>query len=133
MKEQYPEHEKMKAHKRDADVIAPFLEWLFQDIRADICQHKDERYMCGTCGEIPKSQAEYDRSDGTYECGECEDEAYYLPAGYYEWRHGGIEKILANYLGIDLQKVENEKQLMLAVLRGEVTPLDEKERNEHPS
>lgn len=42
MSDKYPEHEKMKARKEEADALAPFLEWL-QDQGYEICDWNDGR------------------------------------------------------------------------------------------
>lgn len=77
MKTQTPEHDRMRLIKDEADVIAPFLEWL------------TEKYVIADWVD--------------------DDELYPV--------HAGIEKLLASYFDIDLNKIEAEKCAMLEELR----------------
>ena len=80
----YPEHEKMREVKNDADTIAAFLEWL------------EEQEMF-----VAILQDDADATEG-YRA---------VPADL------GIEKLLAKYFAIDLEKIGDEKDQMLADFR----------------
>lgn len=93
---QYPECEKMKAVHEQSQAIGQFLEWL-EGQGMSVCQRH-----------------EHSHDNGCYEAGKLEcglDEDTYYPI------YDSIEKILARHFDIDLDKVEAEKQAMLASIR----------------
>jgi len=84
----YPEHEKLKEVQDQSQIIGEFLEWLRS--KYELCEFKDECSECMDCGETVE--------------------------GYYPINFN-IEKILANYYEIDLDKLEQEKRKMLESLK----------------
>lgn len=93
----YPEHERMHKIKDKSQAIGEFLEWLGGQHMA-VCQRHEHSHDNG-CYE-----------KGKLECGLYDDTYYPI----FE----SIEKILARHFDIDLDKIEAEKQAMLASLRG---------------
>ena len=84
----YPEHEKMKEVQEDSQIIGEFLEWL-----------KSEYELCIF-------------REGIDNCLACEEEIDgYIPVSLK------IEKILADYYDIDLDKIEKEKRQMLEEIK----------------
>jgi hypothetical protein len=109
----YPEHEKLRAVQDQARKLGVFLEWLesggrwiaeYHEHNADCDEH--QRGEPPACGMIGKSRTGH----------------WYLPA-LYTWNPPGqgerIERILALYFGIDLDKLQQEKAAMLDELRAE--------------
>ena len=90
-----PELDKLIAVKEQSQKLGCFLEWLFSNGQV-LCTYKESRY--------------YD------EDGNVTDEhvvgGYCDPGGYYQVGKG-IEQILAEYFGIDLEKVNEEKSVIL--------------------
>lgn len=83
----YPEHEKMKAIKADADVISSFLEWL----------QSQKLFLAHYHMHTPDCKRN--------ECDYHSDEIVPLKLT--------IEDVLAKYLDIDLKKLSEEKEEML--------------------
>jgi len=113
----YPEHDKLRAVKSKSETIGAFIEWLESgepepgsDIRiaayhehGEQCEHAaGEPIACGMIGRSHTGK-------------------WYLPA-LYTWSPPGCcgtrtERILALYLGIDLDALSAEKDRMLDELR----------------
>lgn len=83
----YPEHEKLRAVKAQSQTIGDFLSWL------------EERDMA-VCERVPEDIDE----DGF-----SSDEEF-VPT------QKGIERLLAEYFEIDLRKISDEKDAMIAEL-----------------
>jgi hypothetical protein len=90
---EYPECEKMLAVKSKSQPIGEFIEWLR--------------------GERGIVLAKW--------CDKDEDGEDYLDSGYSRLVpvHIRIEDLLAEYFGIDLKRIEQEKRIMLSKLRDE--------------
>lgn len=88
-----PEHNKLKAISDKSQAIGDFIEWT----RASLC--------------VPHHHEDHCRSDdtGRLMCGMSE--------GEYEELRTPIRKLLADYFGIDEQRLEDEKRAMLEELR----------------
>lgn len=102
----YPEHEKLRAVQDKSQLLGYFLEWLESDGRRIAVAHEHTR----DCDPPRKG-----RDDIGRECGMLAADAltYALPP-YYTWEPPGsgprIERILAMYLGIDMDKIRAEKE-----------------------
>lgn len=86
----------MKAVQTQSQAIGEFLEWLGDE--KDICMAQRHQHTDGCLDE-----------DLEVGCGYEDDELIYV--------HIGIEKLLAEYFSIDLDKVEQEKRAMLEEIR----------------
>lgn len=84
----YPEHEKLKEVQDQSQIIGEFLEWLRG--KYELCEFKDECSECFECGEVVEG---------------------YYPIAF------NIEKILADYYDVDLNKLEQEKREMIKSLQ----------------
>lgn len=99
LKEFYPMHAKLHALDNKNQICGEFLDWL-QSSGRQICtihEHTDN------CYDEPRDG--YDYTICGYSAGE------YMPI------HISIDKLLAEYFGIDLKVLEQEKQQMLETLR----------------
>jgi hypothetical protein len=83
----YPEHVKLRAVRDQSQIIGQFLDWTQQELRAEL------RVWC----EEP----------GVYD---------YIPVTI-DGEYANIERLLARYFDIDLQKIAAEKDQMLADIR----------------
>lgn len=84
-----PELNRMKAVQSQSQAIGAFIEWLGNN-KLTICQH----------------------DDGNWHYTETGEKDYRNLEGYYPDRRN-IERILADYFEIDLDKVEKEKSALL--------------------
>lgn len=104
--EPFPEHEKMKALGERKDEIQSFIDWLIDE--QEICLAMWGRPAWGGGGRE----------------GRLKDESHLYNLEMAEhpltltFRGRGMrEKLMAAYFGIDLDKISNEKDEMLAALR----------------
>ena len=91
----YLEHEKLKALEGKNDVVAGFLEWLSAN-EFVIARYHEHTDPC------------YDDEDDRV-CGYNEDDLYPV--------RRNIESLMAEYFGISLTKLEDEKRAMLDEIR----------------
>lgn len=119
----YPEHDKLMAVKDESQTIGEFLDWLPGGTDLRVCERIVKTDCRGggiwerwTCIGGRKINDREDSDEG--ECPICHgtglvdrDEPLYLPA------HVDINKILAKFFEIDLNKLEAEKRAMLDALR----------------
>jgi len=97
----YTECEKLKKIAPQSQLIGEFLDWLQNTKHINLSQlhvHDDDCY-----------ETEDDGSEGERVCGMSTQSFYPV--------HASIEKLLAEYFKIDLNKVETEKIAMLEELR----------------
>jgi hypothetical protein len=127
----YPEHERMKAVRGESQAIGEFIDWLrseetpytiaeWEEWRAceassNIFARVDKSWHCENGRKM--GGAEHEAEDWG-ECERCEgtgrvksDDPRLYPAGI------GIEALLARYFDIDLDKINDEKDAMLAEIR----------------
>lgn len=97
----YPEHEKLEKVKDQSQAVGEFLEWLRGTDRA-ICQWQDGVTDAGRIANA-FSFSDQDLSE--------EPNKGWFPV------HDPIEKTLAEYFDIDLNKLEKEKRQMLEEIR----------------
>jgi hypothetical protein len=94
----YPEHEKLKVIAHLSQSNFDFIEWLGAEKGYRLCRAHEHTEDC-----------EPDPSRFGYTCGLSEGEYYsILPS---------IRDLLAEFHGIDLKKIESEKEAMLEELR----------------
>ncbi len=96
----------MKAVRDKSKAIGEFLEWLQQEkgVRFGKPHVHDERCQG------------WDTERGLYNPSDDENCAYW--EGEFEnFNYGSLEKLLAEYFGIDLNKIEKERRAILAFLR----------------
>lgn len=115
----YPECDKMLAVKEDSQIIGEFLDWLLNAQKKSICTQREE----GNNGVEPKwvdsetgEAVEYDYTDDLNDVIKINPEFDSWGSGYVA-DHIDIEKFLAGYFGINLDKVEEERREMLADMR----------------
>ena len=94
-----PECEKLSAVHEESQKLGLFLDWLFST-NGTLCQFRDA-VMYDEDGEITSRWSENVCSD---------------PEGFYP-NGKSIEKILAEYFEIDLNKVEKERSALLEYIR----------------
>jgi len=90
---EYPEHEKLDKVKDKSQDLGFFLDWLMNDYTL--------------CIWIESKNSIFG------------DDEIYEPSGYYSCKVD-IEKILANYFGIDYDKLMDEKEQMFKQLRAQM-------------
>jgi hypothetical protein len=102
--DKFLEHAKMKAVIAQSRTIGAFIDWLQQERepRMELCERRTFTVR-GAGGEDYETSPEWVPS--------C----------------GSVERLLAEYFGIDLKKIEDEKRQMLDELR------EAHEQNERPS
>jgi hypothetical protein len=93
MKEKYPEHEKLHKVKDLSQSCGEFLDWLQNEKFIRLCTLEDERTI-----------------------NEDEEDEEELPAGFYQINQSNTS-LLAEYFGIDPNKLEEEKRQMLDEIR----------------
>lgn len=105
----YPECEKLADTKQYSQKIGEFLEWL-EEKGVELATRHTHTKECVD----PRDQEVFEEDpdeldDDEYLCGCHEDELllYYV----------GTEKLLADFFGIDLKKVEEERRAMIEDLR----------------
>lgn len=93
----YPEHQKLQAVKDKSQAIYDFIEWLNQK----------GYHICEKVNTIENEVGKLD-----------DDEKENWKIGW-DWMQANLpmEKTLAEFFGIDLNKIENEKRAMLDLLR----------------
>lgn len=94
----YPEHEKLRAIAGESQACGEFLEWLQHQGYVMALAHRHDSDCRG--------------KDGWRLCGRREGELIHAPLP-------SIQKLLATFFGIDPEKLEDEKQAMLAELRAQ--------------
>ena len=116
---EYPEHDKLTAISDDAQICGGFVEWLREIQELHLTKWFEKRFFCTECGEVPENEV---RGNGMYSDSNaygfhknnerCDADVEYVSAGYQLERRN-IEELLAEFFGIDEQKLENEKRAML--------------------
>lgn len=94
----YPEHAKLDKVKDQSQTIGEFLEWLGTKNR-ELATYRESK-------EPPYIDID----------GELKSNEKYIPEGWYPLNYS-IEKLLAEYFEIDLNKLEKEKRQMLDEIR----------------
>jgi hypothetical protein len=107
MSEQYPEHAKLAALAGRNQEIGEFIEWLDA---AGYVLARWRPYHCLKCGEPWDSEA------GPVRCGSC-GVMWSRSGDQLLGEHRPIEVLLAEYFGIDLDRLEAEKRRMLEAIR----------------
>lgn len=108
-----PELDKMHAVKDRSQAIGEFLEWLQQEKRLELAQWHSHTEDCQSFAIFGKEAAHPEElEDGHYHRNQCgmSDQALYV-------FNYSIEKILAEFFEIDLQKVDEEKRAILESLQ----------------
>lgn len=95
----YPEHEKAQTILPQSQILGPFLDWLRDEKHLYLCTKHTHTKKC--------------RVDGELRCGAHDGEM--LPTQMGETL---FEALIAEHLGIDLGRLEAEKQAMLEEIRG---------------
>lgn len=107
-----PELDKMLANKEQSQAIGEFLDWLQSEKKIVFSKHEPESI----------NYFDPDFKKKIMRVGENSDEAKELKWNNTDkWEHTGglmpfyvtIEKLLAEYFGVDLNKAEKEKQSLL--------------------
>jgi len=116
LKPKYPEHEKMAAVQSASGAIGEFLEWL-QSRNITLCEYQAQ-WTNGQPYKIPYDPAKHQESDRClFDSRNVYNPDYESsPEGFYPVRKS-IETWLADFLNIDLKKIEEEKRAMLAAMR----------------
>lgn len=118
----YPEHEKMQAVHEKTQQLGAFLEWLESDGRHIATMHEHMQ----DCGGRPV-QMFAPGHDGAFlgaigrECGMLDSSNSQALEVFYTWEPPSwgnrIERILALYFDIDLEKIQYEKEQIYRELR----------------
>jgi hypothetical protein len=125
----YPEHERMKAVRDKSQAIGEFIDWLRSEETPYTIAEWEEWRACEAGDEwVPKRKqwhcvdgrmiGGYDLDEDLGECETCEGTGRIKPETprLYPARIG-IEALLARYYDIDLDKINDEKDAMLAEIR----------------
>ena len=116
----YPEHDKLSKISDESQLVGEFIDWL-QDKGYTICKFQE----AGTNGEpyrIPATEEDIDALEFRWERDDARAGGILNPA-YESWGdhffpiHRGIQSWLAEFFGIDQEKLEDEKRQMLERLR----------------
>lgn len=94
----YPEHDKLAEVKEDSQTIGYFLDWL--QSKATIAKYEDDIEIMTTDGEMVVN-----------------GDPMLMPHSRYSGGEVAINKLLADYYGIDYNKLMEEKDAMLAEIR----------------
>jgi hypothetical protein len=133
-----PEHDKLRAAKERHEAALEFLDWLYDEKRLTLCEWRPERYMSddGRIGEYVVDEEDGigrllfpvpDDREGAFwpmpdgRRGELlpPDRRWYSPEGWYPVVRGDREKgrLLGEYVGVDADAFEREKDVLVAWLQ----------------
>ncbi len=122
MSKQHSEHVKLKAVKDRSEACGSFIDWLHSK-GVSLTQWKDVHYVCTTCGEVPEKEIRrcgWNAGHTHYHCNQdCGEAGVERIGAQFHPYNKPIERILAEYFEIDLDKLELEKRAMLDELRKE--------------
>jgi hypothetical protein len=104
--EPFPEHAKLKALGDRKDEIQSFIDWLYDEQDSTIAAYASERHSAAL-----RLDSESHR---LFPIGSISDHPIHTESSRGK---GTREKIMAAYFGIDLRKIDEEKDEMLAALR----------------
>lgn len=123
----YPEHEKMTAVQEQSQAVGEFLEWLQtptehggKGVSLHTWEEWEEDDTCLECAGTGKVGSVRRNSEGArlQDCPNCDGTRLvsrpregWMPVG------GSANKLLAEFFGIDLNKIEDEKRAMLDQIR----------------
>lgn len=110
----YPEHEKLAAVKDRSQTIGEFLDW-YQSEGGGVLAHWLKAATCYVCYGEPGVVEECDNCGG--------DGAVKLEHARLSFDGRSIEKLLAAFFGIDLDKIAEEKDAMYQEIRSRQTQL----------
>jgi hypothetical protein len=104
-REEYPEHEKLQAVKKESQVIGEFLEWVTGGAEGSpnltFCFYQE-----------PTDEPMFENGGGSlFDGEELKLNLDYVEPGWTP-AHQRIEQLLALYFGIDLEKIAEEKERM---------------------
>jgi len=103
-KDDYPEHEKLQAVKKESQVIGEFLEWVTGGAEGSpnltLCFYQE-----------PTDEPMFEGGGSLFDGEELKLNLDYVEPGWTP-AHQRIEQLLALYFGIDLEKLNKEKDLM---------------------
>jgi len=102
---QYPEHRKMHKVVKTSQEIGEFLDWLFNT----------KHYQIAEYGFVPTNAPSGTKPKEWHYVGERRNTDRLYPVLHSS--HGLIVELLAEYYGIDLLKIEQEKRQMLEEIR----------------
>lgn len=117
-----PELDKLKSVADRSHKVGEFIDWL-NDTKhfhlAEIHEHTDE---CYTCGLNPKDFQELYKDKGWVDADELKNSRFRTPQcgfrkGQYVPANYNLQKLLAEFFEIDLNKVEDERRAVLAWVR----------------
>jgi len=113
---EYPEHEKL--HKAKAELgteeIGAFLDWLGSD-GIQLARFWKHEVNCERSEERDRVGFQYEGENGYYR--HKEERCGYQNEGVLIPSRESIQKLLARYADVDLEKLEDEKRAMLDELR----------------
>lgn len=102
----FTEHEKMKALGDRKDEIQSFIDWLFDDQEFTLAVWGRPRYRhCWDRDDLENTARMYQPDEGGH------------PIAQKFRGRGFREKLMAEYFGIDLDKISDEKDAMLEEIR----------------
>lgn len=106
----YPEHDKLSKISDQSQAIGEFLNWLADVKEVLLAQYAVESRICRNCDHEDPHEGE--------ECGECgcDRQPVRNPDRIYPYR-GRKTKLLAEFFGIDENRLEDEKRAMLDTMR----------------
>lgn len=112
---EYPEHDKLTKVSEKTQAIGDFLEWIGAERSARLmvwCEwDEQEAVECTRHGRHPNRIEQCDR---------CDDGGMYQVTRHYaRWTplDGSVQDWLADWAGLDLDKIEAEKRAMLDMIR----------------
>lgn len=91
----YPEHDKLQNVKNKSQWLGEFFEWLRNEKKINLFTYEDEVYSVPNGGRLQNGH----------------EDPVLVPF------HTSTSNLLAEFLDIDLKKLEDEKDVMLAELR----------------
>lgn len=108
----YPEHDKLSAIKDESHAIGSFIDHGLPKMHMAIYQRVIRDCECQHCeaGHGDRSRWHTEDELATIVDGKVQITAWYPT-------HRSIERILAEYFDIDLDKIDDEKRAMLAAMR----------------
>ena len=109
----YPQHEKLELLQEHSQTCGEFIEWLRDKKGWFLAAYAKKKEECQNCGH---KNAHLRDTDNGFRCATCNCGNYYVGDRIYEAPFV-MNKVLAEFFGIDYDELQAEKDRMLVDIR----------------